>query len=247
MSQVNFWTALGRARADRPFGDKLLVDPTSALREAGLELSPEEIHQLFGFASPPPMPMPGMPPFMSPEDLKFERAKYQQRIDAQLKRATDLSTYTASILRETLDNARSAYFLITLMNRVMFFTGITLFVGASIYGVISKETAQSAMIAGLGVVNFIGLFLLGPIERTQVALSNLVQVEIAFMNYFEQITFWEAFALAPSGNPPAPSPANIREASAALQLRSQETIALLQTYVEGNGTAHANPAAKSHS
>jgi hypothetical protein len=52
------------------------------------------------------------------------------------------------------------------------------------------------------------------------------------MNYFEQITFWENYALAPKGNPPAPDPANIREASEQLQRRSQETIALLQNYVE---------------
>jgi hypothetical protein len=88
------------------------------------------------------------------------------------------------------------------------------------------------MLAGLGAVNFVALFLFGPIERTQNGLSNLVQVEIAFMNYFEQITFWETFALTPTGIPPGPNLANIREGSTELQRRSEETMALLQTYVE---------------
>jgi hypothetical protein len=237
MSKEHLWTALGRARADMDFGGKLLLDPVRALHEAGLELSDEEMETLRRFAAPPPMPGPGMNPFITQEDVQYERAKMRERTDAQITRATELGNYTVSILKQTLDNARSAYYLITLMNKVMFFTGITLFVGASVYGVISKETAQSALIAGLGIVNFVALFLLGPIERTQTALSNLVQVEIAFMNYFEQITFWEIFALAPSGNPPAPSPGNIKEASAQLQIRSQETIALLQTYVENSQAA----------
>jgi hypothetical protein len=44
------------------------------------------------------------------------------------------------------------------------------------------------------------------------------------MNYFEQITFWEAFAVAPEGNSPALSPANIDKASEMLRKRSMETI-----------------------
>lgn len=239
MSQEHLWTALGRARADLNFGGKLLLDPVRALREAALELTPEEMETLRRYAAPPPGPTPGVNPFVSQEDIQYERAKMHERMDAQIKRANDLGTYTVNILKQTLDNARSAYYLITLMNKVMFFTGITLFVGASVYGVISKETGQSALIAGLGVVNFVALFLLGPIERTQIALSNLVQVEIAFMNYFEQITFWENYALAPRGNPPLPDPAAIKEASAQLQIRSQETIALLQTYVEDPQAARA--------
>jgi len=110
-----------------------------------------------------------------------------------------------------------------------------LFVAAALSGAILKDrTAYSLMLAGLGAANFIALFLLGPIEKTQNALSNLVQVEISFMNYFEQIMFWEGYALLPKGFPPAPDPANIEKASLSLQQRSQETIELLQTYVESS-------------
>ena len=239
MSKEHLWTALGRARTDLDFGGKLLLDPVGALREAALELTAEEMETLRRYAAPPPGPTEGTSPFMSQEDVQYARAKMQERTDAQIKRATDLGTYTVNILKQTLDNARSAYYLITLMNKVMFFTGITLFVSAAVYGVISKEIAQSALLAGMGGANFVALLVLGPIDRTQIALSNLVQVEIAFMNYFEQITFWESYALSPSGNPPVPNPANIKEASAQLQIRSQETIALLQTYVEDSQAARA--------
>lgn len=236
MSKEHLWTALGRARSDLDFSGKLLIDHVQALRDAALELTPEELETLRQAVIPPPGPPPGMNPFMTPEDIQFQRKKMQERMDAQLARATELGIYTVNILKQTLNNARSAYYLITLMNKVMFFTGISLFIGAALYGALYKETTQPLLIAGLGVMNFVGLFVLGPIERTQVALSNLVQVEIAFMNYFEQITFWETYALATRGNSSVPELANIKEASAQLQIRSQETIVLLQAYVENSPT-----------
>jgi hypothetical protein len=169
---------------------------------------------------------------LTPEDIQFQREKMQERMTAQLERNIELGRYTVSILKDTLNNARSAYHRITLMNSIMFGTGIGLFIASAIYGAVSSDKSYSFMLAGLGAANFVALFLFGPIERTQNGLSNLVQVEIAFMNYFEQITFWETFALTPAGDPPVPNLANIREGSAQLQLRSEETIALLQKYVE---------------
>lgn len=231
MSQEHLWTALGRARLDLAFSGRLLLDPHAALRDAGYDLTAAERETLRHAVAPAPFPATGVPP-LAPEDVKFQREKMQERISAQVARTNDLGCYTVNILKDTLNNARSAYRTITWMNAIMFFTGVGLFVTAAIYGAISKDTSYSLVLAGLGAANFVALFLLGPIERTQVALSNLVQVEVAFMNYFEQITFWENYALTPVGHPPAPSPANIKEASEQLQRRSQETILLLQTYVE---------------
>jgi hypothetical protein len=236
MSIQNLWTALGRARLDLDFGGKLLLNPQQTLREAALDLSDDEVETLRQALAPPAQPFPGANAFTGVEDVQFQRKKMQERLTAQVNRVNELGEYTVNILKQTLDNARSAYHIITQMNKVMFFTGIALFVGAAVYGVISKATTQPIFIASLGAANFIALFLFGPIERTQIALSNLVQVEIAFMNYFEQITFWEAYALAPHGNPPAPDPDKIKEASAQLQARSQETIILLQKYVESPTT-----------
>ncbi|HEX7630701.1 MAG TPA: hypothetical protein VF388_01105 [Lacunisphaera sp.] len=233
MSREHLWSALGRGRLDLEFSGRLLLDPPRALQEAGYDLTPAEIEMLRQALAVPPAPPVGPGSTLpAAEDIEFQRAKMRERINAQVERINDLGRYTVNILKDTLDNARSAYHRISLMNAIMFFTGIALFLCAAAYGAFFKDTHYTLVLAGLGAANFVALFVLGPIERTQTALSNLVQVEIAFMNYFEQITFWENYALAPKGNPPAPDPANIREASEQLQRRSQETIALLQNYVE---------------
>jgi hypothetical protein len=122
------------------------------------------------------------------------------------------------------------------MNVIMFAVGIGLFLFAAFYAVFSNEKIYSLVFGGLGTVTFISLFILTPMEKSQNALSNLVQVEISFMNYFEQITLWENFALTPQGNPPAISPANLDKASEMLQKRSMETIELLQKYIETKTT-----------
>lgn len=231
MSQEHLWAALGRSKLDLAFNAHLFADLAGALRAAHYELTSEEIEFLRQSLHASAAAAPAGPP-LSPEDVRFQREKMQERLSAQVARNNDLGAYTVCILKETLNNARSAYHRITLMNSIMFFTGIALFIAAAIYGAVSKDTAYALVLASLGAANFVALFVLGPVEHTQNALSNLVQVEVAFMNYFEQITFWETYALTPTGNPPAPNPANIKEASEHLQQRSQETIVLLQTYVE---------------
>lgn len=252
MSQEHLWAAFGRSRFDLDFSGRLMLDPPRTLSEAGYELTAAELEMLRQAVTAAANPI-GMPPMPAPamEDLQFQRLKMRERLDAQVERVNDLGRYTVKILKDTLENARSAYHRITLMNSIMFFTGIALFLCAAAYGAIFKDTNYTLVLAGLGAANFVALFVLGPIERTQNALSNLVQVEIAFMNYFEQITFWENFALAPKGNPPMPDPANIKEASDQLQRRSHETIQLLQEYVENpaprtdraaNKSADASPA-----
>lgn len=238
MSQEHLWSALGRSRVDLEFSRRLLFDPLRALHDAGYDLAPSELDTLRQIVTAPPPPFsPSGIPAPAPADIEFQHKKMQERMSAQIDRATELGKYTVDILRRTLDHARSAYRTITWMNGAMFITGIGLFLFAAIYGAVSKDTSYTLVLAGLGAANFIALFMLGPIERTQTALSNLVQVEIAFMNYFEQITFWETYALAPDPMTGAPNHNRINEASEQLQRRSQETILLLQAYVENTGSS----------
>lgn len=165
-------------------------------------------------------------------DLDFQRDQELSRLKANVERANELGAYTVTILKTTLDNAAKTYKRITLMNSLMFSLGFGLFLLAAVYGVLADEKVYSLAFAGMGAATFVALFLTGPIEKTQVALSNLVQVEISFMNFFEQITIWETYALAPVGDPPVLDPDKIETASASLQQRSTETVALLQKHVE---------------
>jgi hypothetical protein len=157
----------------------------------------------------------------------------RKRVKAQSDRMIDLNQFTVMILKETIGHSAATYKRVTLMNQVMFWMGVSLFGCAALHAAVFREIHFSGVFAGLGTASFIGFFFLGPIQKTQVALSNLIQAEIAFMNYFEQISFLESYAGIPKENAPGLlDPERMEKASDMLQTRSRETIELLQKYLE---------------
>ncbi len=229
MSQQDLWAVVGRAKADDDFGGQLFRDFDQAVISHGYQLDESEASMAKRLLSESP---PAPPPQAMFQRFAFESELAQKRMTNQVERMNDLGSYTVKILKDTLNNAAHTFRTITWMNVVMFVTGIALYIFAALYAAFSDEKVYSLLFGGLGTASFIALFLLGPIEKSQNALSNLVQVEISFMNYFEQISFWENYAIAPQGDPPMPNIANIEKASDMLQKRSKETIELLQKYVE---------------
>jgi hypothetical protein len=224
MSEQDVWPVIGRAVADAAFAARLQQvvlqggDLAQALTAEGFRLPPpEELPKLAAWLTGP------APPPQAQLAAAGEMAEFQA------KRAQDLQTYTLNLFKSTLDNARKTYRSVTWMNRILFALGIGLFLAAAVYSAVAEKKIYGLFFGGLGTVAFVGFFVLGPIEKTQAALSNLVQVEIAFMDFFEQITVWEAYAL---GAGPGGDPARIEKASKMLQQRARETIDLLQTYVE---------------
>ncbi len=241
MSREVLWQVVGRARADLAFGQELREDAPRALAGAGYELDPREIEDVKNFlATGSDVPGPGaVPPAMQggipmrPEDVEFQRAMMKDRFTKQMARMDKLNDYSLSLIMGTFDSAKSTYRTITWMNRIMFVVGIALFLFAGLYTVFAEQKIYSLVFCGLGAASFVALFLLGPIDKTQRALSNLVQAEVAFMNYFDQLTFWENYAQIPRQTPQGgPDPLNIERASQGLQERSRETMELLQLYVE---------------
>lgn len=166
------------------------------------------------------------------EDIDFHRQLSREQATTAVARVRELSSYTVGLFRKTLDNAEKTYRRITMMNTAMFALGLGLVVAAAVYGAITQEALLSFVFGGLGFATVIALFLTGPISKTQTALSNLVQIEISFMNFFEQITFWDHYVQIPSGEPPQLDPAKFREASETLQQRAEGTVRLIQKYME---------------
>lgn len=158
----------------------------------------------------------------------------QQKVAAaQAERLIDLGTETAQVLKNTLGNATRSYKAITYMCIAMFAVGLTLFATSSVYGAFfAGDKLGTLAFSGLGAATFVAVFVTGAIDKTQTALSNLVQVEISFMNFFEQITIWDNYAGLPEGDPPRPDPLKFEQASETLQIRSAETIELVQKYTE---------------
>ncbi len=225
MSKEDLWAVVGRAKLDLNFGGALLNDFAGEIKKAGYDLDPSEIEDARQQISQ--TPQSAMPP-MSIEDLKLQQAFRGK----QMQRVSDLWSSVNTSIEAALNSAARTYKIVTWMNTIMFGSGLSLFVFAAIYGALSHQLLYGAIFCGLGAGTFVSVFLLGAIDKTQTALSNLVQVDIAFTNYLEQVSFWENYAQRPQGIPPMPELANIERASAGLQQRTLETIQLLQEYVE---------------
>ena len=238
MSQQDLWTVIGRAKLDLNFSGQLNSDFEGAIKSAGYHLDPNEIeqarHQITarrGLMIPPGMP-PGMPP-PTQADIEFQKKMMRDT----MMRVSNLWSYVTDSLKGALSGAARTYRTVTWMNTIMFGCGLGLFVFSAIYGAITHQVLYAAVFGGLGAGTFVSLFLLGSLDRTQSALSNLMQVEIAFTNYLEQMTFWEGYSQVPDGIPqegvmPMRSLANIEKASNSLHELTVETIKLLEEFVE---------------
>jgi len=233
MSQQDVWAVVGRAKLDGDFSGRLIRDFEGAVRDAGYSLSPEELQIANAAICDSSAPQQQtVPPLQDITDgFRFQQEEMRTRIKAQTARMIELNQFTVNMLKETIGHSASTYRKITLMNQAMFWMGVSLFAFAVFYSAVFHDLQYGGAFAGLGTASFIGFFFLGPIQKTQVALSNLIQAEIAFMNYFEQMGFLENYA-GQQTETGALDPDRIEKASVLLQQRSQQTIELLQRYLE---------------
>jgi hypothetical protein len=219
MSKEALYSVIGRSRVDIDFGSRLLENFTQAVKDAGYILTDEEIVYAKQNLPAATASAQGMPP-----------QDFQQQL--AMKTANEFTELNITIHKNNFNNASKTYERISRMSSVMFGTGIGLFIFAALYGAFSQQLSYTFVFAGLGAANFIALFILKPMEKSQEALSNLLQAEIAYMNYSNQVTLWGSMYLVPRGFPPQLDPASIKTTSEELQNLTRETMDLLQTYIE---------------
>jgi hypothetical protein len=246
MSQEDLFKALGRYQLDLAFSAGMQSDVDGTLKAAGYSLEPAEREQLKNMAMSPTPPQrdllvnPEFPPMpgggggggQPPPELAKKYWEEQHRFMIRtINLRLSLTEKALDVVKKTFDRAGATFASITWMNRIMFAVGILLFLYAAFLAASTHAQIYSLLFSGLGVANFIAMFVLGPIERTQKALANLVQVQVAFMTYFDQITWWEGLAQMGANSMP-PDPSKIERASEGLQQRTLETLELLQRFVE---------------
>jgi hypothetical protein len=256
---ADFVTALTRLSSDADFARRVAREPEKAVEDAGYSLSSTELEKVRSAAqeaasasnSSEGQGTHEVYPQGQVEDWGEEAAEHRklqlEAVRHRVERGMILQNYTADLFKTTLDNAARTYRSISLMNKVLFWLGVGLVIASAIYGAVTGDQLLATAFGTIGAGTIFGLFLLGPITRSQHALSNLVQSEIAFMNYFEQITLWDAYALTPTGFPPALNQDNIARASVELQKRSAETMALLEEYTEAPTKQQPNETHGEHS
>ena len=237
MSEKDLNAVVNRIAGDTKFVGQLMENFQQAIETNGYVLDDAEIAEArasFDRSGSPLGPSSPNPNLLLPPIFP---ATPPTPVDPDVKsRQKEMGDFTLSLLKGTLNNAKLTYQLITMMNAIMFCMGVGLFLFAAIYGARSHNLTFTATFAGLGAASFVALFMLGPIDKTQDALSNLIQAEVAFMNFYDQMCLLEAYAQCPAPGTNVPCVPNIERASALLQQRTKETLDLLQTYLENRPT-----------
>ncbi len=151
-----------------------------------------------------------------------------------LQRMTQSQRDTATLFNNTLKNAARTYKLLTIMSGLLFLLGIGLFLFAAVYAAFASAKVYSVVFAGLGASTFVAIFILRPFKNAQTALSDLIQAEVAFMSFFEQIRMWSGYVWA-GGQSVDLTRAD--HASEILHRRTSQTMTLLQKYLEAGSSS----------
>jgi hypothetical protein len=106
----------------------------------------------------------------------------------------DFQSSQAHLFSGTLSNAANTYRLVTGMSVLMFAVGLFLFASAVLYAVfVDASAVYPALFAGMGAATFVTLLIKEPLKKAQLALTDLMQAEVCFMNQFEVTRLWGAY------------------------------------------------------
>jgi hypothetical protein len=162
------------------------------------------------------------------EDVEVQRRSWREGVAL----ADQFQKTVTGLFQSTLASARNTYRLLTAMSIALFTTGIALFVFAALYATLSNTKAYSLVFAGLGAGSFVALFIVRPYEDAQNALSNMIQGEMGFMAFFEQIRMWSNYPWVMGGL----DPERVEKASRTLHRRTAEAMGDFQRYIEKQPT-----------
>ena len=99
-----------------------------------------------------------------------------------------------NLVKGTIASAQRAFRTSLWMNVTFFSLGIALIILAAVSGVIRGEGTHAVIFGGLGIADVLLFFIFRPMKGVQDSIGNLVQIEIIFLSYYDQLTYWNIFA-----------------------------------------------------
>lgn len=138
-------------------------------------------------------------------------------------------------LKDAIKRATETQEWIKTSNQIMFGFGIILIIIAVAVGFFTDKEVYSALFGGVGFLQIVASFFVGSMQRSQKAISDLIQVEIAYLNYFEQVTLWEQYATV-LDNSGKIDRTNIEKAADKIHACAKDTLDLLQKMIEDNSS-----------
>jgi HEAT repeat protein len=107
-------------------------------------------------------------------------------------RVQQFDVQALTIFTDTIKQAKRGFAISLSMSAVIFGIGVVL-LGLSLYIIIRPNASQFQQLFGVGgglagLGTILTMFYRGPLERVERAVTNLVQIEIAFLGYIRQVT-----------------------------------------------------------
>lgn len=140
-----------------------------------------------------------------------------------------VNDYIFSIFQQSIEDSRKFFKKIFLISYGVFAIGIIMFIiaflsGLGLFG--STYAVSSTIIFGvLGVITLLIYFAYDPSLRVQLGISNILKIEMIFMNFWDQVNFWR-----PYGN--SSDDEKKKEASEQMHNTARTSIEFLQQYLD---------------
>ena len=110
-------------------------------------------------------------------------------LDYRLSGSKMISDLNVEYQSSTLKRARGTYKQVTYMSLAMFIVGLFLFLFAAVFGALTGNIVYTAAFGGLGATNFVAMFLLNPMDKSEAALSESHCRPIAIFRTKSSISF----------------------------------------------------------
>jgi hypothetical protein len=136
----------------------------------------------------------------------------------------------ARLVFGTISDARKSFNLSLHLTQILFFTGLIM-IGATFVTLLifDQEDLQVLLFGGgSGFLGVVTALLINPIDRVQNAAGNLVQLEIAFLSYYKQLTMLRL-------TPDNPRPKDIIAYSAEVRNAMRESVEFIERFCEYRG------------
>lgn len=140
-----------------------------------------------------------------------------------------VNDYIFSIFQQSIEDSRKFFKKIFFISYGVFAIGIIMFTiaflsGLGLFG--SNFAVSSTIIFGvLGVITLLMYFIYDPSLRVQLGISNILKIEMIFMNFWDQVNFWR-----PYGN--SSDDEKKKEASDQMHNTARTSIEFLQQYLD---------------
>lgn len=105
-------------------------------------------------------------------------------MNAQLSQTMAVATDMKDGLRRTVEQIDQAFRSSMLMYQITFYLGLALILIAVAYATLKGDVAVSSILGGLGMADLIAFLIAKPPERLQSSRANLVQLQAALFNWF---------------------------------------------------------------